>query len=174
DVKLFLQERSWPVVLCLRVQTESGADRLEVIRSALTPPAERKRLAVHRSWPSVAKNFFSQLCAEDPALPAALLIMGAKGVGKSTCCRYFVNRLLADCPEVCFLETDIGQPELGPPGMVTLHCLRRPLLQVPHAEQHAHQRVAGFFAAGVTPASHPALYMACVRKAFAAYLQLCK
>jgi polynucleotide 5'-hydroxyl-kinase GRC3/NOL9 len=35
--------------------------------------------------------------------------------------RYTVNRLLQHFPCVAFLETDVGQPELGPAGMVALH-----------------------------------------------------
>jgi polynucleotide 5'-hydroxyl-kinase GRC3/NOL9 len=35
--------------------------------------------------------------------------------------RYTVNRLLQQFPCVAFLETDVGQPELSPAGMVALH-----------------------------------------------------
>lgn len=71
-----------------------------------------------------------------------------------------------------FLETDLGQPELGPPGVVTLHRIRCPMLQVPHSEQHRHERIQAFFAGAATPATHPALYTASVAAAFDAYCEM--
>ena len=65
----------------------------------------------------------------------------------------------------------MGQPELGPPGVVTLHRITQPLLQVPHAEQHHHQRLAAFFAGAVTPSTHPELFVASVAAAFNSYIE---
>ena len=155
DVRAFLEARKWPVVLCLRrVMGATGAtgasgwnrpsdpkERLESMREVLLPPDVRPRLRAHRAWPSIVQHFVDHcLRSSSPDSPAVLLVMGAKGVGKSTCCRFLVNSLLSlQVPEVFFLETDLGQPELGPPGVVTLHRIRCPMLQVPHSEQHRHE-----------------------------------
>ena len=40
-----------------------------------------------------------------------LIVCGAKGVGKSTCLRYTVNRLLRKFPKVAIIDCDPGQPE---------------------------------------------------------------
>ena len=87
--------------------------------------------------------------------PCTVLVTGAKAVGKSTFCRALVNALLsrgvaADdsalidkvsarrprrCGAVAFLDLDVGQPELGPPGVVSLHVVTSPLLGPPHTHQ---------------------------------------
>ncbi len=143
EVQAFLAARTWPVVLSLRAHTPTldSKEQLQQMKEILTSPV-KPRLRAHRAWPSIVQHFVDHcLHNSSPQNPAVLLVMGAKGVGKSTCCRFFVNRLLSlQVPEVYFLETDLGQPELGPPGVVTLHRIRRPMLQVPHSEQHRHDR----------------------------------
>ncbi len=67
---------------------------------------------------------------------------GAKAVGKSTWCRALVNTLLSGPGDsvhgassrspVLFLDLDIGQPELGPPGMLALYHVTEPLLGPAH------------------------------------------
>ena len=166
EVQKYLELRKWPVIVALRSQN---------VRDALASPAQRARLTAHRAWPSIIEHF-QKHCIDFSSFdnPAVLLVMGPKGVGKSTCCRYLVNRLLSKVPEVYFLETDLGQPELGPPGVVTLHRLTEPLLRPPHAEQHGHDRVAAYFAGTVTPQTHPALYTASVAAAFEVYKERIK
>ena len=78
------------------------------------------------------------------------MITGAKGVGKSTMLRYLTNRILSapssrgrnpddnhsndtsGIEEVAILDTDVGQPELAPPGLLSLSIVRKPLLQPPY------------------------------------------
>eukprot|EP00535_Pseudo-nitzschia_heimii_P000078 CAMPEP_0197181458 /NCGR_PEP_ID=MMETSP1423-20130617/5734_1 /TAXON_ID=476441 /ORGANISM="Pseudo-nitzschia heimii, Strain UNC1101" /LENGTH=819 /DNA_ID=CAMNT_0042631709 /DNA_START=159 /DNA_END=2619 /DNA_ORIENTATION=- len=83
------------------------------------------------------------------------MITGAKGVGKSTLLRYLTNRILSTSSsrsrdigrnddrkddrndvcgidEVAILDTDVGQPELAPPGLLRLSIVRKPLLQPPY------------------------------------------
>lgn len=176
DVQDFLAGHRWPVVLCLKLCRESR-DTLNAelaaprMRAVLTSPSDHPRLTAHRTWPSILQHFLVECVHCYSEKPPVLLVMGPKGVGKSTCCRYFVNSLLSECPEVYFLETDLGQPELGPPGVVTLHRITQPLLQVPHAEQHHHQRLAAFFAGAVTPSTHPELFVASVAAAFNSYIE---
>jgi polynucleotide 5'-kinase involved in rRNA processing len=71
---------------------------------------------------------------------ARVAICGAKGVGKSTCLRYMANRLLSSGQfdkGVAILDADVGQPELSPPGLLTLSILHRPLLHPPHVNNFA-------------------------------------
>jgi polynucleotide 5'-kinase involved in rRNA processing len=66
---------------------------------------------------------------------ARVAICGAKDVGKSTCLRYTANRLLSSGhfdQGVAILDADVGQPELSPPGLLTLSIIHRPLLHPPH------------------------------------------
>lgn len=69
------------------------------------------------------------------------MITGAKGVGKSTLLRFLTNRILSSSrnsnnpegiDEVAILDTDVGQPELAPPGLLRLSIVRKALLQPPY------------------------------------------
>lgn len=71
----------------------------------------------------------------------ACMITGAKGTGKSTLLRYMTNRLLSSRNNsnyngkiggVAILDTDVGQPELAPPGLLRLAIVRSPLLRPPY------------------------------------------
>jgi len=74
--------------------------------------------------------------------PSRVLVCGAKGVGKSTYVRYLLNKVIS-CSQsgdnsarkrrrVAVLDCDVGQPELGAPGLITLTVLEKPLLSPPH------------------------------------------
>lgn len=89
---------------------------------------------------------------------AKLLICGAKGVGKSTCVRYAINRALARTDSVMVLDCDAGQPEFSPPGLLTLTNVREPVLSPPHlhmAETHAGAKFFGY----TTSKADPTLYL---------------
>lgn len=63
-------------------------------------------------------------------------IVGAKGAGKSTFARFLANVMLSRGGEslgpVALLECDLGQPLLGPTGLVSLRVLDAPLLSPTH------------------------------------------
>lgn len=183
DAAMFLRDRRWPTILCVRAPPEASkcpAAAFGIVRRAFVAHVSYPRLRAHRAWQSISERFADLSRAAGPAgghpsgtLPV-MLVTGPKGVGKSSFCRFFVNTLLCQFEEVCFLETDLGQPELGLPGVVSIHRIRRPLLHPPHTEQFLHERVASFFAGGTTPALHPTLFIRCVRAAFDAHVRLCK
>ncbi|KAJ1658301.1 Polynucleotide 5'-hydroxyl-kinase grc3, partial [Dispira simplex] len=60
--------------------------------------------------------------------PLQILVAGSKGVGKSTYLRCLVNRLLATHPRVAVIDTDLGQAEFSPPGMISLNVVTDLLL----------------------------------------------
>lgn len=61
-----------------------------------------------------------------------VLVCGAKGVGKSTYLRYITNRMLSTTyQQVAVLDLDSGQPELSPPGLLTLSILSKPIVADP-------------------------------------------
>jgi polynucleotide 5'-hydroxyl-kinase GRC3/NOL9 len=73
---------------------------------------------------------------ENSSKSVTVQIQGPKNVGKSVLGRLCLNRLLscqspttADTPKkVAWLETDVGQPEFGPPGFVSLFVFDQPQL----------------------------------------------
>ncbi|KFM25513.1 Polynucleotide 5'-hydroxyl-kinase nol9 [Auxenochlorella protothecoides] len=88
------------------------------------------------------------------AYPGAVYaVVGSKKVGKSTLGRLLVNELLS--------THNCGQPEFGPPGLVSLSLVSRPLTGPPFLHP-AHPPLASYFVGDVSPASHPQRYAACV------------
>ena len=89
-----------------------------------------------------------------------ILLCGAKGVGKSTCGRYSLNRLLSKHKAVCVLDCDVGQPEYSVPGMLSLTIVTRPNLSPPHL--HLQQSDTSYFFGDVSTKNGPARLMASV------------
>jgi len=98
------------------------------------------------------------------------MVCGAKGVGKSTCLRYSINRLLSKTPVVAVIDCDIGQPELTPSGLVSLHIISEPLLSPPHL--HLRTPELSFYLGDNTTKRFPHLFEACVRKLYDKYISL--
>ncbi|RMZ54634.1 hypothetical protein APUTEX25_003012 [Auxenochlorella protothecoides] len=95
------------------------------------------------------------------AYPGAVYaVVGSKKVGKSTLGRLLVNELLS--------THNCGQPEFGPPGLVSLSLVSRPLTGPPFLHP-AHPPLASYFVGDVSPASHPQRYAACVAALRAAH-----
>lgn len=69
-----------------------------------------------------------------------LMLLGGKGVGKSTLLRYIVNRLIQSFGSVLVLDFDPGQPELFPAGCVSASLITEPLLgpNFTHFQQPLH------------------------------------
>ncbi|GFY67540.1 CLP1_P domain-containing protein [Trichonephila inaurata madagascariensis] len=57
-----------------------------------------------------------------------ILVYGPQRGGKSTLLRYLINTTLNKCKAVYFLDTDPGQTEFTPPGVVSLTKITEPLL----------------------------------------------
>ena len=107
------------------------------------------------------------------SLPTVMLC-GGKNAGKSTFCRYLLNRVLSvkGCDEVAFLECDVGQTEFTPSSFVSLSTVTEPLLGPPFTH-NAWPRSAVFYG-HATPAKDAHGYMDCVRKMHNAYKNLTK
>lgn len=129
-------------------------------------------LAIHRSSLESDEEISSQDETNRPGPGFRVAICGAKGVGKSTCLRYLTNRLLSDGVErVALLDADSGQPELSPPGLLTLSLVERPLLQPPHSHTVRHYEHAVFYGS-TTSQVDPHAYMECLASLVEAYQAL--
>jgi polynucleotide 5'-hydroxyl-kinase GRC3/NOL9 len=111
-----------------------------------------------------------------------VVFAGAKGVGKSTALRYCFNQLLSSCsdsgeyivPAVAVLDADVGQPELGPPGLLSLSIRTSPLLQQPHTHflvPEVPQYVRAYFFGSTTSETDPQRYMECIRGLLRAFYE---
>jgi hypothetical protein len=125
----------------------------------LEPTPNVKVMQIPPSWHSGANQFISASKASEDAQIA--LICGSKRMGKSTFSRYMVNRLMEKHEKVAFLEADVGQPEFGVQGIISLHVLDKPLLGPPFANSHL-QAKRSFFIGATSPRDDPDHYMACL------------
>jgi polynucleotide 5'-hydroxyl-kinase GRC3/NOL9 len=102
--------------------------------------------------------------------PPTILLCGRKGVGKSTLSRYLLNSLLNVTPAVAYLETDIGQSEFTPPGLVSLTIVSSPLFGPPFT--HITSPWDAYFVGDVTPKESTTLYLRAVLRLYSEYLQM--
>ena len=92
---------------------------------------------------------------------AVVLLCGARNVGKSSFGRLLLNRALGEgAQRLRFLESDLGQCEFTPPGLVALHDIAAPCLGPPHTHLRAPR--ACRFVGDTSPAEQPTQYVACV------------
>ena len=111
----------------------------------------------------------SQVIQQDPRHPI-IALCGSKNMGKSTFARFLVNRLLQSHSEVYFLETDIGQSELSPSGLVTLSRLTQPILSPPYCHLMA-RPVASYFVGHASADSDPVFHFNSIAAAFKTFTQ---
>ncbi|MFH4978092.1 hypothetical protein AB6A40_004801 [Gnathostoma spinigerum] len=92
------------------------------------------------------------------------MIVGDKGVGKSTLAREIVNFVLdKELYDVYYLDADIGQAEFTPPGCISLHKVAEPMLGSPAFTQLSSCSNSYFFG-DISPANDVALYQQLIIK----------
>jgi mRNA cleavage and polyadenylation factor CLP1 P-loop len=170
-MSLQLMQTSLPVIGCVSLLTTrvpshpAGASQSMNLAQFVTPsdePGEESRQGLHPrpvTGTLVALQTIAAVCDSPTAAPRAL-VCGSKRVGKSTLARHLTAALLLRFPEVALLDTDCGQPELGPPGFVSLSRLRHGLL-LP-APLHTRQPDEMICIGDSSAQGHPALYMRAV------------
>ncbi|KAI7905566.1 Pre-mRNA cleavage complex II protein Clp1-domain-containing protein [Cokeromyces recurvatus] len=89
------------------------------------------------------------------------VVCGAKDTGKSSFSRYLINRLLAKYKRVAYIETDVGQSEFTPAGLLTLHYVTQPVLGPSYTHQHLEPE-RSFFLGSTSPRHDPDYYLACI------------
>ncbi|RCH84141.1 Polynucleotide 5'-hydroxyl-kinase grc3, partial [Rhizopus stolonifer] len=112
------------------------------------------------------KDWHEQTTLEQPKVVS--LVCGAKNQGKSSFSKYLINRLLNQYKTVAYLETDLGQTEFTPSGLVSLHYLQQPVFGPSFTHQQL-EPVRSFFVGATTPRSNPDYYSACVQELFRHY-----
>lgn len=85
------------------------------------------------SWTEALNNFISTSKESDSIKS---LVCGSKGVGKSSFNRLLINSYLniKRFQKICFIDCDLGQPELTLPGVISLHIIDTPLLSSSHLQ----------------------------------------
>eukprot|EP00455_Lapot_gusevi_P054538 TRINITY_DN8761_c0_g5_i1.p1 TRINITY_DN8761_c0_g5~~TRINITY_DN8761_c0_g5_i1.p1 ORF type:complete len:369 (+),score=41.81 TRINITY_DN8761_c0_g5_i1:385-1491(+) len=104
------------------------------------------------------------------SLGPVVLVCGNRNTGKSTFSRFLVNHFLNRYEKVAFFDTDVGQTEFSPPGVVSIHVLDAPVVGPPFA--HFHHPVCSRYFGAVTPSLDPVLYAQCVEETFSSFRNL--
>lgn len=82
-----------------------------------------KPLIVPPSW----SNVLNDMCTRDDTV---VMICGPKNTGKSTFSRLLCNRW-CNKSSVIYFDTDVGQPENVPPGLIAMSTITSPILSPP-------------------------------------------
>ena len=121
-------------------------------------PPDTEVISIPSRWEAVARIVSTDMCSPDHRPPRAVVI-GSKGSGKSTFCRFLLNRILSETKKNCLLlDIDPGQPELQFPGSVSLCIVDNYILSLPHAPS-SHRVIARRFFGALSPASDPQGYV---------------
>lgn len=90
------------------------------------------------------------------------VVCGPKKSGKSTFARTLCNMLLQNHSTVALLDTDCGQPQFGPAGMVSITYIHSPVLVPPHLLLH--QPDESVLIGDTSPQNNPLTYLNGIRK----------
>ncbi|ORX46801.1 hypothetical protein DM01DRAFT_1148420 [Hesseltinella vesiculosa] len=127
----------------------------------VTPTLEARCIQIEPSWEQgIGRLFDNELVRTTPPVS---FVCGTKNMGKSTFARYLVNQLLNRHRRVAYLETDVGQSEFTPNGIVALHILDTPILGPPFTHPH-HVARRAHFVGSTSSGRDPDHYMTCVQQ----------
>ncbi|KAI9300575.1 hypothetical protein BJ944DRAFT_188094 [Cunninghamella echinulata] len=118
-----------------------------------------RAIQIQPSWSSALDQLIDY--EKEYSTPSISVVCGGGNVGKSSFCRYMINRLLNTHQRVAYLETDVGQSEFAPSGLVTLHIIDSPILGPPFTHSHF-QSIRSYFIGHSTPEKNPDYYLTCI------------
>lgn len=84
-----------------------------------------------------------------PACGTKIMIIGGIDTGKSFITRYIANRLIRKGFTVGIIDCDIGQSDIGPPTVIGVSIIDRPIIGNERLKLHN-----GYFVGSITPTSH--------------------
>lgn len=180
--KLRNLERLSPVFGNLWNETASGQRQTwQILGSSADGP--KKAMLQDLKSPAVWNREMAKILKPKNVKVPVLLVCGPKSSGKSTFSRIVTNRLLTDrggtkkrvWPGVAVLDIDPGQPEFGPPGIISLVKLDKPNLSPPfcHPKVGRDNVIRSHTVASITPASNIEQYKSCVLDLFSHYRSTC-
>lgn len=120
-----------------------------------------KAMKLETSW--ISRTDLALNNATQRQSPLVSVVCGAKDMGKSSYSRYLMNRLLSKYRRVAYIETDVGQSEFSPSGLLSLHYLTNPILGPPYTHQHIEPE-RSFFFGSTSPRNNPDYYLECINQ----------
>lgn len=107
--------------------------------------------------PPMWKEYSDTVCDK-----ACHLIIGSKGLGKSTLAKHLVNRWASSLYAVYYLDLDPGQPEFSPPGLISLYRILRPDVRMTTACPEQQDLLRRHWIGETSAKDDPHHYLACV------------
>ncbi len=98
-----------------------------------------------RSYPKEWLSFVGTLPLEEAT---SIMIAGESDTGKSTLCTMIANAYLSHGRDVCIVDSDVGQSDIGPPTTVGLGLAKNPIIRLTEAS------LADAYFAGDTSPAH--------------------
>ena len=99
-----------------------------------------------------------------------VIVCGAKGVGKSTCMKYTVNKLLSCNKKVAVIDCDVGQPEFTISGLVSLHIFDDPITMPSHLNLMKPE--LSYFVGDISTKSEPEMVLKSIESLYGHYIQV--
>ncbi|KAJ2102914.1 Polynucleotide 5'-hydroxyl-kinase grc3 [Coemansia sp. S100] len=134
--------------------------------------AELQLLQVPVDWTEtldLASTSALQLDDSFEPIPPVYVVAGTQGQGKSTFSRLLLNRLISRYGRIFYMETDLGQSELSPPGALTLTMLTDPLLGPPFTHSGYTEAYHAVYMGVTTPKNDPDRYVSAIKRLTAVY-----
>lgn len=103
-----------------------------------------------------------QLFSDISTACGCYLSVGSKGVGKSTLVKWLLNKSITPASPVYYLDLDPGQPELSPPGMISLYLFDRPIFSTNAACAELVEPLKSHWIGDTSPKDDPTHYLACI------------
>ncbi|KAI8331337.1 Pre-mRNA cleavage complex II protein Clp1-domain-containing protein [Chlamydoabsidia padenii] len=129
---------------------------------------EVRSLKIEPSWSKGIDDVLKYEQDHSVPVPSVSIICGTKNAGKSSFARYMVNRLLKSHQRVAYLDTDVGQAEFTPSGLVSLYLIDTPLLGPPFTHPNLKPK-RSFFIGSITPKNDPGYYRDCINELLRIY-----
>ncbi|KAI7852225.1 hypothetical protein BDC45DRAFT_550534 [Circinella umbellata] len=115
-----------------------------------------KAMDIPIAWENCVQKI--QKSKQERQSPCVGIVCGSKDMGKSTFSRYLMNALLNKHQKIAYLETDVGQSEFTPSGMVSLHIIESPIMGPPYTHQHL-SPIHSHYIGSVTSGNNPGYYL---------------
>ncbi|CAD6240139.1 unnamed protein product [Miscanthus lutarioriparius] len=129
-------------------------------RPRSSSPAPRTEVVVPPDWSSAVSTVSSH------PTPPVVVVCGPKNSGKSTFSRVLLNALLprqattTEHGKAGYLDTDVGQPEFGPPGCLSFNVVDEPIADLLNPTLQEAERC--YFFGDISSKRDPEAYLNCL------------
>ena len=124
----------------------------------LNPEGDKvPRFTLWEKWETILNDICGSINRVKSFSDFRLLVCGSSGTGKSTFARCISNALVQRYRRLVFIDTDVGQPEMNPPGMVTAQLITETRIGAPVTSNRM-VPISARFLGETSPREEPDMY----------------